>query len=156
MLLMTAFVVPLTIFGQQVEEDPVTVSQRDDEAAVKEAVEAFLVALGNGELEKVKAMFLPNANIASVSRANGEPEIFTVSADAYISQRMDKPVRLFQEPVSKYTVNISQGMLAFVRADATVYYDGKASHHTQDFFILMKDKDVWKFLSGSYTTLPLE
>jgi hypothetical protein len=35
-------------------------------------------------------------------------------------------------------------------------HDGKASHHTNDFFVLMKDHGAWKFLSSSYTTHPLE
>ncbi len=152
-LLLTGCIAPLTILAQKVTENQ-TISQ-DDESAVKEAVEAFLVALGNDELEKVKTMFLPNANIASISVSNGESNIFTVTAAGYISEREEKQNRKFQEPVRKYTVNISQGMLAFVRADATVYYDGKASHHTNDFFILMKDNGVWKILSGSYTSQPL-
>jgi hypothetical protein len=100
-------------------------------------------------------MFLPNANIASVSGKNGEFKIHTVSADQYISQREGKQNRKFKEPVKKYAVDISQGLLAFVRAEATVYYDDVASHHTNDFFILMKDNGVWKILSGSYTTQAL-
>ena len=153
MLLLTTCIIPLTGWGQPAKENQAPVSQDADEAAVKEAVEAFLLALGNGELDKVKSMFLPNANIASISITNGVSKIFTISADQYLSQREQN--RKFQEPVSKYTVNISQGILAFVRADATVYYDGNASHHTNDFFILMKDNGIWKILSGSYTTQPL-
>ena len=80
----------------------------------------------------------------------------SISAEQFILQREDKQNRKFKEPVKQYSVNISQGKLAFVRADATVFYDGKASHHTNDFFILMKDNDVWKILSGSYTAQPLE
>lgn len=160
--IITSFIILLTSclaiqssFAQEGDENQKSTSQENDESAVKAAVDFFLIALGNGELEKVKTMFLPNANIASVSISNGESKIFTVSAEQYISQREEKQTRKFQEPVRNYTVNISQGMLAFVRADATVYYDGKASHHTNDFFILIKDNDVWKILSGSYTVEPL-
>jgi len=46
--------------------------RKRDESAVKAAVESLLVALGNGELERVRAMMLPNANVASISMSNGE------------------------------------------------------------------------------------
>ncbi len=134
----------------------ILLAQQDDEAAVKAAVEDFLLALGNDDTAKVKTMFLPNANIGSITTANGETKIYTVTAEQYLSGRESKQNRKFQEPVREYTVNISQGLLAFVRADATVMYDGQPSHHTNDFFILMKDNGIWKFLSGSYTVHPLE
>lgn len=131
-------------------------AQQDDESAVKAAVEDFLLALGNDDTAKVRTMFLPNANIASIITTNGEPKINTMTAEQYFANRESKQNRIFQEPVREYTVNISQGLLAFVRADATVIYDGKPSHHTNDFFILMKDNGIWKFLSGSYTKHALE
>jgi hypothetical protein len=104
----------------------------------------------------MKTMFLPNANVGSISKKDGEINIFTISIEEYLPQRAAKENRKFEEPVTEYTVNISQGLLAFVRADATVYYDGKADHYTQDFFTLMKGKDGWKFLSASYTTSTLD
>lgn len=131
-------------------------AQQDDESAVKAAVEDFLMALGNDDTAKVRTMFLPKANIASITLSNGEQKIYTTTAEQYFAQRESKQNRKFQEPVSEFTVSISQGLLAFVRADATVMYDGKPSHHTNDFFILMKDNGVWKFLSGSYTVHPLD
>jgi len=147
-LILTVCLLPFNILAQDSEEI-------DDESAVKATVEDFLISLGNNDIDKAKALFLPNANIASNTINNGEPKIFTISAEQYFLQREAKQSKKFQEPVRKYTVNISQGLLAFVRADATVYYDGKASHHTNDFFILMKDNGVWKILSGSYTVEPL-
>ena len=152
-LLMTVLP-PLEIYGQSSGEGQ-TQTVIDDETAVKAVVDSFLVALGRGEMEKVEAMFLPNANIGSIRISNGETNIFTISAEDYIAGRKEKGGKTFQEPVHEYTVNISQGLLAFVRANATLYYDGEASHHTDDYFILMKDNGTWKFLSGSYTTHPL-
>lgn len=150
-LLLIASLASLPLFAQRAEKDGKAKS-KDDESAVKAAVENFLLALGDDDQEKAKTMFLPNANIASISAKDGEYKIYTASAEQYIAQREGKQNRKFKEPVRKYTVNISQGLLAFVRADATVYYDDVASHHTNDFFILMKDNGVWKILSGSYTT----
>lgn len=155
--LLAVCLAPRTIYAQQGSQNSINYSgQMNDEADLKTFIEGFLEAFGNDEPDKIRAMMLPNANIAYFSTSNGEPKIFTVSADQFFSLREGKQNRKFQEPVRQYTVNISQGKLAFVRADATVYYDGKPSHHTNDFFILMKDNDAWKILSGSYTAQPLE
>ena len=126
LLLLALFAVPATSFAQDENEDQ-TAENIEDASAVKKAVEDFLLALGNGELEKVRTMFLPYANIASVSRTTGK--IFTMSAEQYISDREAKEGRKFKEPVREYSVNISQGALAFVRADATVFYDDLPCHH---------------------------
>jgi hypothetical protein len=150
-ILLTICLASVKTFAQNGNEN---LNLQNDELAVKGAVESFLLELGNGELEKVKTMFLPNANIASISISNGVSKIFTITAEEYLSNRAGKGK--FKEPVREFTVNISQGMLAFVRADATVYYGDIANHHTHDFFILMKDNGVWKILSGSYTTQPIK
>ena len=131
-------------------------SQLDDESAVKAVVVSFLTALGNDELDKVRALMLPNANIAYFSTSDEKSIVTSINADQFISQREGKQNRKFQEPVNQYTVSISQAKLAFVRADCTIFYDGNPSHHTSDFFVLMKDNAVWKILSGSYTAHPLE
>jgi hypothetical protein len=151
MMLVTTCFTTLNTFGQNGNQTSIT--EETDESAVKAAVESFLVALGNGELEKVKAMLLPNANVASIYISNGESKIFTTTGGQFILQC--EGGRKFREPVRQFAVNISQGMLAFVRADATVYYGDVADHHTHDFFILMKDNDAWRILSGSYTSLAL-
>lgn len=157
LLFLAACSFPKTIYAQDGNKEIYTSSiQVKDESDAKAAVDSFLTALGNDELNKVRALMLPNANIAYFSTSDENSTVTTMSADQFISQREGRQNRKFKEPVAQYTVNISQGKLAFVRADATVVYDGIPSHHTSDFFILMKDNDVWKILSGSYTAQPLE
>lgn len=148
---------PPAVYAQEADQNIIkSPIQMNDESAAKAVVDSFLTALGNDEPDKVRTIMLPNANIAYFSTSNGKSIITTITADQFISQREGRQNKKFKEPVKQYTVNISQGKLAFVRADATVFYNGKPSHHTNDFFILMKDSDVWKILSGSYTAQPLE
>ena len=157
LLLLAAFSSPLAIHAQDGDQKSCGSSiQVADESDAKAAVDSFLTALGNDELNKVRALMLPSANIAFFSSLDGESTVTTMTADQFISQREGRQNRKFEEPVHQYSVNISQGKLAFVRADATVVYDGIPSHLTNDFFILMKDNDAWKILSGSYTAQPLE
>ena len=153
--LLVAFFTDISALAQEEAAFKTVETSHGEDSAVKATVEQFLVAFGNDEQEKMKNILLPNSNIASISMLNGEPEIFTMTTEMYLLQREGKQNKKFQEPVRQYTVNVSQGVLAFVRADATVYYDGIASHHTNDFFILMKDKGVWKILSSTFSTLPL-
>ena len=152
---LATFFTDISVFAQEEAAFKTTETTHGEDSAVKAAVEQFLVAFGNDEQEKMKNFLLPNSNIASISMLNGEPEIFTMTTEMYLLQREGKQNNKFQEPVRKYTVNVSQGVLAFVRADATVYFDGIASHHTNDFFILMKEKGIWKILSSTFSTLPL-
>lgn len=157
LLFLAAFVSPLVIHAQEGNQKSNDSSiQVMDESDAKASVDSFLIALGNDELNKVRALMLPNANIAYFSTTDGKSAVTTMTADQFISQREGRQNRKFEEPVRQYSVNISQGKLAFVRADATVVYDGTPSHHTSDFFILMKENDAWKILSGSYTARPLD
>ena len=71
-ILLTSCLATRTTIAQKGEENQTSITKENDESAVKAAVESFLLALGSGELEKVKSMFLPNANVASMSMSNGE------------------------------------------------------------------------------------
>ena len=148
----------MTTNAQEKAQKPVSIEQiNSEEEAVKAFIEDFLYALGNDQMEKLKTMFVSDANVASVRNKDGKPSIKTNSIAKYLVEREAKENAKFEEPVQKFTVEISQDMLAFVRADATIISDeGVPSHHTHDFFILIKEEGRWKIFSASYTTLPLE
>ena len=63
---------------------------------------------------------------------------------------------LFREPVAEFTVHIENGQMAFVRADATYIVGDQVFSHNIDYFTLVRDGDVWKFLSASYVAQPVE
>ena len=144
--------------AQEKAQKPVSTEQMNsEEEAVKTCIEDFLYALGNDQMEKLKTMFVSDANVASVRNKEGKITVKTNSIAKYLVEREQKENKKFEEPVQKFTVEISQDMLAFVRADATIISDeGVPSHHTHDFFILIKEAGKWKIFSASYTTLPLE
>ncbi|NNJ73490.1 MAG: hypothetical protein HKP09_09940 [Enterobacterales bacterium] len=129
-----------------------------DKAQLKLTIEKFLEALGNDDTDAVRAMYLPHASVGFFRKADGKESVKTMSIEQYIEQRRSRVNSKFTEPVQEYEINISQGKLAFVRANATIYdHKGEIpSHHTQDFFVLMNVDGVWKFLSASYTSSPLK
>jgi hypothetical protein len=141
--------------AQEEIDKPVSTEQTDDETAVKAAIEAFLFALGTNDTLALPTFFLPNANIGSIRVKDGKTSIYTNTVAEWLAERAQKENKLFEEPVQEFTVEMTQGRLAFVRANTTLLYNGVPSHYAHDFFILMKDEDQWKILSGSYTNLPL-
>lgn len=43
-----------------------------------------------------------------------------------------------------------------IRADATIIRDGQARSRNVDYFTLVREDGVWKFLSASYVAEPVE
>lgn len=143
------------INAQEVNEISAS-EQADDKSDVKAVIEAFLVALGSNDVEALPDFFLPNANMGSIRVKDGDTSIYTNSVAQWLEGRAEKENKLFEEPIQEFTVNITEGRLAFARANTILLYNGEASHIAHDFFILMKEDGQWKILSGSYTNLPLE
>jgi len=129
-------------------------SDTEDEKAVKNLVESFLVAVGKGDLEAIKPMFWPRSTIGGASLREGKWNTFTTTIEDYLASKNENPSR-FTEPVSNYTIHISEGQLAFVKADAILYREGKAQSHNMDYFTLLKENGTWKFLSAAYTAKPI-
>jgi hypothetical protein len=128
-----------------------------DELAVKEVIEQFLKAAGNYDVITLRSLFLPNANIGGYSFKEGQWNSFSFTAETWF-ERLSQTVnpKLYTEPVSNYTIHMSEGRLAFVKADAILHRDGQPRSHNMDFFVLMNAQGEWKFLSGSYTSVPIK
>lgn len=132
-------------------------SKAEDEQALKEVVEKFLTAAGNHDVATLRTLFLPKANIGGYSYRETKWTSFTMTVEEWFD-RISKSSNAipYTEPVSDYTIYISEGRLAFVKADAVLHTDGHPRSHNMDFFVLMKENDQWKFLSGSYTSVPIK
>jgi predicted ester cyclase len=73
----------------------------------------------------------------------------------YYDDTKKRTLRPYFEPVNEYTIHINDGHLAFVRADATLYTFGELKSRNIDYFTLMKEDGIWKFLSLSYLPTPI-
>lgn len=130
--------------------------ESDDEQAVIDHVDHFLVTLGEGDLDAIPAMFASNANIGTASLREGKWVTSTKSFEEWFSElKAQTSWTLFQEPVSEYIVHLEDGQMAFVRADATLIVDDVARSHNIDYFTLVREGDSWKFLSASYVAKPI-
>jgi ketosteroid isomerase-like protein len=128
-----------------------------NEAAVKQVVEQFLLAAGNYDYDAMTTLFSKNANIGGVSFKNGKWKTYTITLDEFIEllKSESDPIK-YTEPVSKFTVHISEGMLAFVKADAVLKRNGKAYTNNFDYFTLINENGDWKIVNGSYVAVPID
>ena len=62
----------------------------------------------------------------------------------------------YTEPVSKFTIHMENGMLAFVKADAILKVKGDPKANNFDYFTLIKEDGNWKILNGSYVSVPID
>ena len=152
-ILLIAFTFSLLTTCQQTE----TMDLKSDKTAVKNLVERFLAAAGNYDLDSMPEMFSEKANIGGASLRNGQWNTFTMTFDEFLELlKSRKEPTKYTEPVSKYTIHIDGGMLAFVKADAILIKSGKPQANNFDYFTLIKENGIWKILNGSYVSIPIE
>lgn len=126
-----------------------------DEQTVRLLVEKLITAAGTYDLDTFEGMMAANANIGWASFRDGAWTTSTMAVEDWIAEaRSEVDPILYTEPVDDWTVHVDGGHLAFVRADAVVYVDGRAERHNIDHFILIKQEGEWKFLSVSYVGRP--
>ena len=132
-------------------------AQSEDEEAVKNLVESFLIAVGEGNLDLLPGMFVSDANIGTAGLRGDSWVSSTMTFEEWMSSlRARTTWERFKEPVSEYTIHVENSMMAFVRADATVIRDGQPRSHNIDYFTLVREDGEWKFLSASYVARPIE
>jgi hypothetical protein len=138
-------------------------AQTADHKAVQDAVEAFLLHLGDHEFDKVANDFAPKA-IVVVARerppaGSGQPEWSNnyQTAEEWVGglKRNPNPVT-FREPLTNVTVTIDSDHLAYLRADFQTVRDGKAGSQGVDQFTLTRENGAWKIAAIAYTSMPVK
>jgi len=132
-------------------------NKQEDEVAVKIVVESFVAAAGDYNFIEMEKLFAPNANIGGASLRDGEWYSYTMTLEEFINVlKAETNPRKYKEPISKYTIHIDKGMLAFVRANASIVINDKAERTNFDYFTLIKLEGQWKIINGSYVSVPFE
>ncbi len=126
-----------------------------DEADLIKTVENFLLAAGNYNLDAMAEMMTDYANVGIARLKDDESVITTMTFQQYYDDAKKKNLRPYFELVREYTTHVTDGHLAFVKTDATLYRYGVPQSQNMDYFTLMKEGDSWKFLSLSYTPTPI-
>ena len=136
-------VVPVRMFAQPPEHK-----------AVQEAVEAFLLHLGDGEFDKVAADMSAKALIVVVRQREGKSVNTYETGDAWVaSLKRNTNFSKFREPITNVKITIDSDALAYLRADFQVVRDGKTLSHGVDQFTLVREDGRWKIASVAYTSI---
>lgn len=142
--------------GRRRQEDLMSGST-SDEQAIKSLVERLIAAAGTYDLDSFEEMMAANANIGWASQRDGVWTTSTMTVEDWIAEaRSEADPILYTEPVGDWTIHVDGRHLAFVRADAVLYVDGRAERHNIDYFTLLKQDGVWKFLTVSYVGRPAD
>ena len=126
-----------------------------DEQDVKEMVEHFLMIAGNYDIDAMSKLMTTNANIGISRYKEGNWNTETKTVQEFINSVKDKAKKPYYETISQFNITLSEGRLAFVKADAIIYSYGLPVTQVADFFTLIKENDNWKFLSLSFTSKPI-
>ena len=126
-----------------------------EEEEVKQAVEEFLFHVGNYNHQAVANSMMDYANVGYfVFRDAWQGKSMTFND--YFNDNSDTSKQIpYYEPPHNYTIVISEGTLAFVRAECILHRFGVKQSVEDDFLTLMKIEGQWKILSGSFTAKKL-
>jgi hypothetical protein len=130
-------------------------AQTADQKAIQQAVESFLLRLGDHKFESLAADFTEKGLIVVTRQREPQWITTTQTADEWIAglKKNTSPVT-FREPLTNVKVTIDNAHLAFLRADFQVMRDGKAQSHGVDQFTLVRNASGWKIAVVAYTSIP--
>src|SRR5262249_49073573 len=140
----------------------------DQEAAVRETVERFLLHLGDHPWDAVAGDLAPKAIVvvtrqrasAGPGPANGADaagqwsNTYQTGDEWLAALRRNPNPTTFREPISNITVTVDSDRLAYLRADFQVMRDGQAQSRGVDQFTLVREAGAWKLAAIAYTSIP--
>jgi len=131
-------------------------AQSSDKKGVQEAVERFLLHLGDREFDMVAAHLAPKALVIIARNRDGQWSNSFQTGDEWVAALKKNPnPTTFREPITNVTVTIDSDRLAYLRADFQILRDGKAQSHGVDQFTLVREGGAWKLAVIAFTSLPL-
>ncbi len=131
-------------------------AQPPDQKSVQDAVEAFLLHLGDHQFDKVAADLAPKSIVIVARERNGEWSSSYQTGEEWLAalERNPNPVT-FREPITNVKATIDSDHLAYLRADFQVVRDGQALSHGVDQFTLVWESGAWKIAAIAYTSMPI-
>jgi hypothetical protein len=151
---------------------PRLLAQAADQSSVQDAVEGFLLHLGDGEFDKVGADLAPKSLVIVARERDGQQarageatapgaaptserkwtNTYQTGEEWLAALRRNEHFVKFREPLTNVRVTIDSNALAYLRADFQVVREGKAVSHGVDQFTLVREGDRWKLAAVAYTS----
>jgi|SRR5579864_5442793 len=132
-------------------------AQPATQKGVQDAVEAFLLHLGDHEFDKVAADLAPKALVIITRERDGQWSNTYQTGDEWLAalRRNPSPVS-FREPLAHVSATLDSDELAYLRADFQVVREGQALSHGVDEFTLTREAGAWKIAVVAYTSMPVK
>lgn len=156
--ILLGLIVSEIMYGQDLKTIDLKIKDRVWTAEEKEiiaTVERFLSVAGNYDFNAMREMIIEKAIVGIVRLKDGKRTTANMTIEEYFEGVNNRKIRPYFEPVTEYTIHVDDGHLAFIRADATLYAYGVPQSHNIDYFTLIKENGVWRFISLSYTATPI-
>jgi imidazolonepropionase-like amidohydrolase len=127
----------------------------DQDAAIRETVERFLLHLGDHQWDAVAADLAPKAIVVVTRQRDGQWTNTYQTGDEWLAALRRNPnPTTFREPIANVAVTIDSDQLAYLRADFQVMRDGQAQSKGVDQFTLVRESGAWKIAVVAYTSMP--
>jgi len=125
-----------------------------EKKAVQDAVETFLLHLGDHQFDAVAADLAAKALVVVTRQRDGQWVNSYQTGEEWIAALKRNPnPTTFREPIANVQVTIDSGRLAYVRADFQVMRDNQAQSKGVDQFTLVREPAGWKIAVVAYTSL---
>jgi len=126
----------------------------DQEDAVRDAVQRFLLQLGDHQWDAVAAGLAPKSIVIVTRQRDGQWSNTFQTGDEWLTALRSNPnPTTFREPISNIAITIDSGQLAYLRADFQVVRDGQPQSRGVDQFTLVRENGVWKIAVVAYTSM---
>ncbi len=126
-----------------------------DEEDVKATVDQFLIVAGNYDLVAMAEMMAHKASLAIARFKDGGWTTETMLMDDYFEAAKNSKNRPYYEPLNNYIIHVTEGHLAFLKADGLLHAYGIPLKNNIDYFTLIKENGIWKFVNLSFTSTPI-
>lgn len=145
------------VLGAAVGVVPARSARADVQKDVRDAVDAFLVHLGDGDWDKVAAGLAAKSIIIVARERDGQWTNTLQSGDDWLAAiKRNASFTKFREPLSNVKITIDSGALAYVRADFQIVRDGKTVARGVDQFTLVHEAGAWKLAAIAYTSIAIK
>jgi len=132
------------------------VAQAAEEKTLQAAVEAFLLHLGDHQLDAVANDMTPKGLVIVTRQRDGAwTNSYQTTEEWLAALKRNPSPAVFREPITNVKVTIDSDRLAHVRADFQVLRDGKPLSRGVDQFTLVREPSGWKIAVVAYTSLPV-
>src|SRR5262249_54223634 len=112
----------------------------DEKRSVQDAVERFLLHLGDHQWDAVAAGLAPKALVVVTRQRGGQwSNKFQTGDEWLVALRRNPNPTTFREPITNVSITIDSDRLAYLRADFQVVRDGQAQSTGVDEFTLVRE-----------------